>query len=117
MASVLLIDDDESYRGLLKIILESGGYEIVEAEDGKEGLKKLAESSIDLVITDIMMPEKDGIEVLVELKKRHNKLPVFAISGKEEMYLKTAQLLGACEVFKKPICPEAIITAVKKHLG
>ena len=81
MGNILIIDDDPSIRTVFKRYLEKKGYSVTVAVDGNEGLDAVAEKTPDLIITDIMMPEKDGLEVVLSLHKDHPNLPVIAISG------------------------------------
>ena len=90
------------------------------APDGKEGMKIVVKMHPDLVITDIIMPEKDGIEIILELKKRYPDIPVIAISGgginSSESYLKMAKSFGVNAIFEKPVEKEKFFIAVKKAL-
>ena len=81
MARILLIDDDDSVRRALRLTLTEFGHTVIEARDGQEGLKLFPQANADLVITDIVMPEKDGIEVLIELRKKQPPVNIIAISG------------------------------------
>jgi DNA-binding NtrC family response regulator len=120
MKQILIIDDELSIRSLLSKILEREGYGVMTAPDGKEGMKIVDKMHPDLVITDIIMPEKEGIEIILELKKRYPDIPVIAISGgglnSSESYLNVAELLGATSVFEKPIEKEKLLHAVEKAL-
>ena len=81
MANVLIIEDMSGVRQTLEIMLKGLNHSVTTAVDGDDGLRKASEASFDLVITDIMMPEKDGIDVIMGLKKAGKDLPVIAISG------------------------------------
>jgi CheY-like chemotaxis protein len=81
MARILLIDDDEPVRTTLRLTLEHFGHTVIEARDGTEGLALFQHANADLVITDIVMPEKDGLEVLRELRRMHPSVKIIAISG------------------------------------
>jgi YesN/AraC family two-component response regulator len=121
MARILLIDDDESVRTILYLTLSHHGHNVMEASNGKEGLDLFRSTSPDLVITDIVMPEKEGFEVLMKIRKRNPALKVIAISGgglhNAAHYLHTAKLLGAAKVLAKPFSNEALMTAVNELLG
>ena len=78
---VLLIEDDVSVRRIVRKMLERGRHEVTEAENGRVGLDRLRGSAFDLVITDIVMPEMDGLEMLIVLRKQHPSLKVIAMSG------------------------------------
>src|SRR5689334_5030622 len=102
MARVLVIDDDEEHRTLVRAMLVGIGHEVVEAKDGKEGLQLVGKRRPDLVLTDISMPGLDGHEVISALRVQHAGVPVIAISGgsavpKDELLVKAAKL-GAAEV-------------------
>ncbi len=120
MKQILVIDDEQPIRSLLKIMLEREGFDVITASDGKEGMKLFNEATVDLVITDIVMPEKEGIETILELRKGYPDTPVIAISGggrnSPESYLNVAKLLGAVAILQKPVEKENLLTAVKKAL-
>jgi len=120
MKKILVIDDEQPIRSLLKTMLEREGFNIMTASDGKEGMKLFKKEAFDLVITDIVMPEKEGIELIMELKKGYPDTPVIAISGggrnSSESYLNVAKLLGAVAILQKPVEKEKLLTAVKKAL-
>lgn len=121
MKQILVIDDEKPIRILLKKMLEREGFEVITASDGKEGMIVFSKTPIDLVITDIIMPEKEGIEIIRELRKGYPDIPVIAISGggrnTPESYLDVARLLGAVEILQKPIKKETLIIAVYKALS
>lgn len=103
---ILVLDDDEALRSLICRALAGAGYtEVVGAKDGREGLKQLAESKFDLVITDIIMPEADGMEVIFTLLKNNPETRVIAMSGggrvDADNYLRVARAAGA-NILKKP---------------
>ena len=112
---ILLIDDESEIRKLFIKKLAGRGYEIIEACDGKEGIKLYHETRPDLVITDLVMPEKEGIETITELKREFPDVKIIAISGggrnAPDAYLQLAKNLGAERTFLKPIdWPELIKT-------
>jgi|GEM_PF-1412252 len=114
-ARILLIDDESAIRKLFIKKLAGNGYEIIEACNGKEGLKLYHETRPDLVITDLVMPEKEGIETITELKREFPDVKIIAISGGErnvpDGYLQIAKILGAERTFPKPVdWPELIKT-------
>ncbi len=78
---ILLIDDDKQFRNMVSQYLQRCGYEVVEARNGEEGLRLFFENSADLVIADVIMPEKEGIETVVEIKRRFPQTPVIVVSG------------------------------------
>jgi len=120
-ACILIIDDEVQIRELLGQMLTREGYDVVHASDGKEGMKACREQSIDLIITDIIMPEKDGIEMILELRHDFPALKVIAISGGGRLgpdgYLEMARKLGAHRTFFKPFNRKEILDAVQELLG
>ena len=120
MARILLIEDDNSVRTVLLLTLAHHGHTVVEARNGKEGLDLFRQGSIDLVITDIVMPEKEGFEVLMKIRRKNPALKIIAISGgglhNAAHYLHTAKLLGAAKVLAKPFSNETLMAAVNELL-
>ncbi|RPJ79218.1 MAG: response regulator [Deltaproteobacteria bacterium] len=105
--TILVIEDDAQLRKLFRKKMEGRGYEIIEASNGKEGIDRYREKPSDLVITDIVMPEKEGLETISELRKIAPDVRIIAISGggriRPESYLETASHLGADRIFSKPL--------------
>ena len=120
MALILLIDDEPQLRSMLKLILEREGYEVAEAPDGIEGIRIYRQNPADLIITDLIMPNKDGIGVIIELKKEFPNVKIIAMSGgglnKPEGYLKGAKKLGAACTLTKPIDRGEMLRAIKEVL-
>ncbi len=107
MAGILLVEDDNDLRTMLKSSLGRGKkHLIIEASDGKEALQKFKSLLVDLVITDLVMPEQDGIGLIMELKKLKPNIKIIAISGGGKAgpanYLSIAETLGADAIFAKP---------------
>lgn len=121
MPHILLIDDDETIQLLFHQFLTSEGYEVTQAMNGVEGMQCISEKVPDLIITDIMMPEMDGLEILQAVRKTHPDLPVIAISGGMRSapinFLPHAKVFGACNVFEKPVPLDILRSAVKDLLG
>ena len=121
MARILLIDDEEQVLCMLRLVLENAGYEVVIASDGEEGLKRFHSEPSDLVITDLVMPGKEGIETITELRKEQPQIKIIAISGGGRIppdgYLATARQLGADRAFAKPVRKEVLLEAVRELLG
>jgi len=117
---ILVIDDEPSALDLLRRILESIGCEVVEARNGQEGLDLFRASPCDLVITDMVMPVKDGLQTILELRNENPQLPVIAISGggtiSKERYLAVAGYLERVVTIPKPFPLDAIIDAVESLL-
>ena len=120
MHRILIIDDEHQVRVMLKKRLERKGFSITTASDGNEGMHLFNKEQFDLVITDIIMPEKEGVEVIQELRKCNHNLPIIAISGggkiAPEYYLELAKSLGANEIFEKPIDKDKFLNAINKAL-
>jgi len=120
MARILIIDDEPQIRSMLKLMLEREGYEVVEAPDGVEGIKVYRQNPADLIITDLIMPNKDGIGMIIDLKKEFPDVNIIAMSGgglnKPDGYLKGAKKLGAACTLTKPIDREEMLRAVKDIL-
>ena len=107
MAQVLLIDDDPAVRSVLRDVLKHLGHHVFTAVDGNLGLARATKNSLDLVITDIVMPDKEGLEVILELRRDLPEVKIIAISGGGERigsgdYLELAKQFGAHRVLRKP---------------
>ena len=119
-ASILIIDDDDQFRGMLCEMLKTAGYKnISEAADGQEGLARFSENQTDLIITDMVMPEKLGIDTIIEVKNDFPNAKIIALSGGgffgPEMELDMAAKLGA-RTFTKPIARIKLLTAIRDLL-
>ena len=116
VARVLVIEDDPEVRTYLVAVLSRSGHTVKQAANGKEGVQLFDSDPCDVVITDIIMPEKDGIETILDLRRTHPGLKVIAISGggrsTPDNYLQSAKLLGADRAIRKPFTNEEILTAV-----
>jgi CheY-like chemotaxis protein len=116
--SVLVIDDDETIRVLLRTILEREGYRVVDAPDGDKGLRQYQESPTDLVITDLIMPGKEGIETIRDLRKKFPHVKIIAVSGGgrigPESYLKMAKGVGALRTLSKPFDRMVLLKTVQE---
>jgi CheY-like chemotaxis protein len=121
MAKILVIDDEPSILIMIKKMLEREGHVIDIAANGREGIELFEMNRHDLIITDIIMPQKEGLEIILELRKKHPKLKIVAISGGgrigPEGYLPSAKLFGADLVFQKPLIKNEFIEAISKLLG
>ena len=117
-SKLLVIDDDPAVRGLLRQILTGAGYAVLEAGDGKIGMRQIEREPVDLVITDLVMPEQEGLETVKRLRVERPELPVIAISGAfGGSFLNTARRFGATAALPKPIDPEALLRAVREALA
>ena len=122
MADILIIDDDEALRSTMRKILQRQGHAVREAADGASGLALLRESRPDLVVTDLFMPEKEGIETILELRAEDPDLPILAVSGggvamAPGLSLSDAEALGANASLAKPFSVEAFQEAVDRLLA
>ena len=116
MKRILIIEDDKIYRETLIDILENEEWEILAAENGTDGLKLQFNTPFDLVITDILMPDKDGIEVILEIRNFFPDTKILAMTGggymEADSILEMAEILGVNKVLKKPAAISQIIDAV-----
>jgi len=121
MSRILVIDDEDQMRQMLKQTLERAGYEVIDAPNGEKGVQLFRESPADLVITDLIMPEKDGMETVIELKRDFPDINIIAISGGSRAmdprdYLHYATQVGVVCTFTKPIEPQELLNAIKELL-
>jgi DNA-binding response OmpR family regulator len=122
MARILIIDDEEAVLELLKRLFELEGYEVVLAKDGKIGERLFRQQPADLVITDIFMPEQEGIETIMDLRRDFPYVKIIAISGGGSAmtygsFLKIAELQGAQRTFSKPLDIKELLQAVRELLS
>lgn len=121
MKTILLIDDDPTIQEVFSQFLIGQGYEVLHAENGKLGMKLLETQKPDLIITDILMPEMDGLEILLTIRNMHEDMPVIAISGGMRSlpvnFLHQAKLFGARHVFEKPVPLNVLQNAVVELIG
>ena len=121
MAKILVLDDEPSILLMIKKMLEKAGHEVEVALNGKEGIELFEKNKPDLLITDIIMPEKEGLETIFELRRLHPEMKIIAISGGGRIgpdgYLPGAKLLGANAVFSKPLVPKELINKINELLG
>ena len=118
---VLIVDDDEQIRVLLQQMMEWAGFDVLVAENGKIAMQMQLKQPADLVITDLIMPEQEGLETISRLKKDYAGIKIIAISGGgrigPEAYLPAALELGADLVFSKPFDVQEVVNSVKELLG
>lgn len=118
---ILVVDDDDLIRDFMKEYLGKQGYQVTEAADGKEGLKKFRSANFDLVITDIVMPEMEGISFIRELREHNRKVPIIAmtgnIHGRMEEYLDISTKLGADAVLRKPVSNPELLKNISDLIG
>ena len=121
MTKVLIIEDDADQRAMLREVLERSGFDVADAADGNAGLALQRRSPADVVITDLLMPDKEGIETIMELRKLYPSTKIIAITGygsrhKDADYLLVAREVGANATLKKPFSPAQLIVAVREVL-
>ena len=118
MTRILLIDDDVQVREMLRQMLERAGYEVVDASSGREGLEHYQAAAIDLIITDILMPDQDGLETIRELRRLAPAAKIIAISGGGQSglldLLPIAEKLGAQCTLRKPLRRLELLEAVRQ---
>ena len=119
MATILIIDDEEIVRVLLRSALRAAGHEVVEAANGRQGLELYRLRPTDLIITDIAMPELNGLDLILELTRHFLRAKVIAISGvgQEKNVLDVAKLLGARRTIQKPFSMPQLLDAVRYELA
>jgi DNA-binding response OmpR family regulator len=120
MALILVIDDEQMLRRTLRALLERAGHTVVEAEDGNQGLAQFDVQTPDLVLTDIIMPNREGVETIGEIRQRAPDTPIIAMSGGGsrggDLFLTLAKRLGASATLTKPIRQAELIAAVDAAL-
>ena len=122
MPRILLIDDDDQVRGVIGRLLTREGYEVIEASDGEEGLDRFNETNPDLVLTDIIMPNKEGIETISLIKKKNPDAKIIAMSGggqyvSVETCLETAKLAEIEQVLQKPFESKQLLEMIRGALA
>lgn len=118
---ILLVEDDSQLRSAISRLLSEHGFDVSEAENGRAAMQHMLRNPADLVITDMVMPEMDGVETIVALRRHYPGVKLIAISeggfGPAENYLKIAGKLGAHKTFAKPLVPQELIGAIRELLG
>jgi DNA-binding response OmpR family regulator len=120
MATILLIDDDDLLREALSQSLVNAGHKVIEASDGLKGCELARSLSVDLVITDLVMPVQEGVETILTLRRERPKLPIIAMSGgvtNSKLYLDIAGKIGARRMLPKPFYPRDLVALVAQVLN
>jgi DNA-binding response OmpR family regulator len=118
---ILLIDDNEELRACLNLLLDGAGFAVSAAANGREALRMLSDQAIDLVITDLLMPEMEGIETILTIRREMSRLPIIAMSGggvvPSNTYLSMALGAGVVRTFNKPFEFQDLLRAVRELLA
>jgi DNA-binding response OmpR family regulator len=121
MQNILVVDDEEIIRNLINIILKQAGYCVRMACNGEEASQLLNQSVPELLITDLVMPEKSGTQLIQEVRSQHPAIPIIALSGAQSdqpgVYLEMAKSFGANYVLAKPFSLGELLGLVKEALG
>lgn len=119
--TILLIDDDDLFRKAVRLMLEHAGHTVVEAPEGAAGLRLYRSGRFDVVITDLIMPGKEGLETIRELKAVDPAVKIIAVSGGGRIdsrdYLPLAKALGAARIMDKPFSDTDLLTAIRDVVG
>lgn len=119
--SILVVDDESGIRDLIGRLLTRAGHRVTIAGDGEEATKAIAKQTFDIVLTDVIMPEKDGVEVIAEVRRKHPDVRIIAMSGgghvSLEQYLKIAKGMGAHAVLQKPFDQAELLAAIETAMA
>jgi CheY-like chemotaxis protein len=116
MSRILIIDDDPDTRAYLEQALSAAGHQTATAVEGRDALNRYLSDPFDLVITDLFMPERDGLETIADLRARFPGLPIIATSGRTPALLSAARAMGANEILQKPFSLDQLLALVQKLL-
>jgi len=119
MARILIIDDSPSALSLMELILSEGGHQVISRLSARGAMQLVAQAMVDLIVTDVYMPDKDGLEVILEAQKARPKIPVIAVSGAGGIrnMLGDAKILGAAGTLQKPFGKQQLLDAVATALA
>jgi len=116
MPRILIVDDDPMHRALISDALTGAGHESLFASDGQEAIEVCRDTHVDLVVTDMVMPELDGLELLKALGEAYPELPIIAVSGISAAKLNLSARFGAHAILIKPVDPEELLREVESAL-
>lgn len=119
MARILVIEDDEPVRGTLKAMLQSGGHVVTLAVDGEDGIQAFKQASFDLVLCDIFMPQKEGLETIGEIRRLSASVPIISMTGSsagDPDFLRMAREFGATHTIAKPFRMADLLSLVRQSL-
>ncbi len=117
MARVLIVDDESTDLIFLRNIVEASGHEVYVASDGEQAFKTYLRKSIEIVITDLHMPQVDGLEFIEALRTIYPEARIIAVSGKGQILLDEAKRMGAFMAFSKPVDPDELVKALAAAMG
>ena len=124
MAKVLLIDDDESVRSSLREMLVCSNFEVVECTDGSNALELYQSNEVDIILTDLIMPHKDGLQTILELKEKHPRVKIIAMTAglpdaqySSKVLLPMAKDFGACSLIRKPCALDELLEVINAALA
>jgi DNA-binding response OmpR family regulator len=121
MSRILVVEDDAPFREMLRKVLERAGHEVEEAKNGSVALERYRQQTSDLIITDLVMPDKEGIETIIDFRRLNPGVKIIAISGggqvKPKVTLAMALRLGASRALAKPFTPQELLAAVDEVLA
>jgi CheY-like chemotaxis protein len=113
--TIVVADDESGVRSFLRKVLEGAGYQVLEAKDGREAVQQIETSEVDLIITDLVMPEQEGIETIQRLHRMRPQLKIIAMSGQfAGPLLRATEHLGAQASIAKPIQPDELLEVVAR---
>jgi two-component system response regulator (stage 0 sporulation protein F) len=116
MPTILIVDDDDGILAMLSLVLERAGYEVLKASDGQQAIELYQSCPADLVLADLVMPNKEGLEMIIELTGLYPAVKIIAMTGGRQEFLKVAKILGAKRVLAKPFSEQEILDAVSEVL-
>ncbi|MCK4413394.1 MAG: response regulator [Candidatus Eisenbacteria sp.] len=121
MTRILVVDDDDQVRAMLRMMLERAGYEVDEAPNGRVAIDRHRATPADLIVLDILMPEMEGVETMLTMRRQDPAVKIIAISGggrvSPQTYLDSAQKLGARKTFTKPVDREELLQGIRELLA
>lgn len=121
MARILVVDDDSHIREMLRFLFESEGHEVLEASEGEAAMRLHLQSPADLVVTDILMPGKEGVQTIIDFRRDFPGIKIIAISGGgivgPALYLNLAEKFGAQKAFTKPLEVDKLMGAARELLA
>ena len=117
MTRILVVDDNAGLRTAARALLEAAGFQVVEAESGAAALRVLRSEGADVVLTDIFMPDTDGIELIHGLRRESPDLPIVAMSGGGKDVLAVARSFGAAGIVQKPLTRRKLVGAIRRAVG